>query len=193
MTPSPLTALIGSLRVLGGDRRGLAAMDTSLEGFWNSFTVMLWLAPTIALSILADLRLDAAVGSARETPAVLVILAGILNYVLGWIAFPLLLALVGRPLGLGRDYVPWMVARNWTTVPASLPYVLVVLAWLAGLLPLRLLGPLTLAAVGFSLFCGWRVARLAGDRPFGAAVAYTLVDFLLGLTIETLADRLLAL
>lgn len=193
MTPSTLAALIGSFRLVAGDRRALATMDASIEGFWQSFSVMVWLAPTVALSILADLRLGEVVGPGRDTSAVLVIFAGVVNYVLGWIAFPLFLALLGRPLGVTRAYVPWMVARNWTAIPASLPYVVVVAAWLLGLLPIRLLGPLTLAAIGFSLYCGWRVARLAGDRAFGAAVAYTLVDFLLGLTVETAADRLLAL
>lgn len=193
MTPSTLSAVIGSFRLVAGDRRGLAAMDASLDGFWRSFSVMVWLAPTVALSILADIRLGEVIGPGRDTPAALVIFAGVVNYVFGWIAFPLFLALLGRPLGVGRVFVPWMVARNWTAIPASLPYVLVVVVWLLGLLPIRLLGPLTLASVGFSLYCGWRVARIAGDRAFGVAVAYTLVDFLLGLTVETAADRLLAL
>lgn len=186
-------AVIGSLRLLGGDRRGLAAMDPSLDGFWASFKMMLWLAPAVALSILADLRLNTAIGAPHEGDAVAVILAGTLNYVLGWIAFPVLLAALGKPLGLGRVFVPWMVARNWTALAASLPYVLVVLAWLIGLLPTSALGPATLAALGFSLFCGWRVAVLAGERPALAAVAYTLVDFMLGLLVEAAADRLFGL
>ncbi|NLH81065.1 MAG: hypothetical protein GX458_09530 [Phyllobacteriaceae bacterium] len=193
MTPSPVTALVGSMRLLGGDRRGLEAMDLSLDGFWASFRVMLWLAPAVALSLLADLRLNELTGTPRQTGDGLVILAGVVSYVAGWVAFPLLLAALGRTLGLGRVFVPWMVARNWTAIPASLPYVVVVIAWLAGVLPTRGLGPATLAALGVSLFCGWRVAMLAGGRSWGTAVAYTLVDFMLGLLIESGADRLFGL
>lgn len=193
MSGSPVAELIGSIRLLGGDRRGLDAMDLSLDGFWASFRVMLWLAPAVALSLLADLRLNELAGTPRETSDTLVILAGVVSYVVGWVAFPLLLAVLGRPLGLGRAFVPWMVARNWTALPASVPYVVVVAAWLFGILPTRLLGPATLSALGVSLFCGWRVAVLAGGRPWGAAIAYTLVDFLLGLLIESAADRLFGL
>ncbi|MCE1236422.1 MAG: hypothetical protein LWW93_08700 [Hyphomicrobiales bacterium] len=193
MSASAVAALVGSLRLLGGDRRGLAAMDVSLDGFWSSFRVMLWLAPAIALSLLADLRLNEAVGTPHETSAGLVILAGVVNYVLGWLAFPLLLALLGRPLGLGRVYIPWMVARNWSAVPASLPYVAVVVVWLIGLMPISALGPATLAALGFSLYCGWRIAVVAGERPWGQAIGWTLADFLLGLLIESVFDRLLGL
>lgn len=193
MSASALAALIGSLRLIAGDRRGLAAMDTGLDGFWSSFRVMLWLAPAIALSLLADLRFNEVVGTPHETSAGLVIFAGVIDYVLGWLAFPLLLALAGRPLGLGRVYVPWMVARNWSAVAASLPYVTVVALWLIGLLPIAALGPATLAALGFSLYCGWRIAVVAGERPWGQAIGYTLADFLLGLLIESLFDRLLGL
>lgn len=193
MTGASLTALIGSLRLLAGDRRGLAMMDTSLDGFWSSFKVMLWLAPAVALSILADIRLNAALGMPHESDTVVVILAGVINYVLGWIAFPVLIAALGKPLGLARVFVPWMVARNWTAIAASLPYAVVVALWLMNLLPTSALGPATLAALGFSLFCGWRVAVLAGERPWGAAIGFTLVDFMLGLLVESAADRLLGL
>ena len=192
MSGSAVAALVGAGRLIAGDRRGLAAMDVSLAGFWASFRVIVWLAPAVALSLLAELRLDEMVGSPRESAALMVV-AGVTNYVVGWIAFPLLLAALGRPLGLGGVYVPWMVARNWTAIPASLPYVAVVVLWLVGLLPIHALGPATLAALGVSLFCGWRVAVLAGERSWGVAVAYTLVDFLLGLLIETAADRLIGL
>jgi hypothetical protein len=193
MTGATIAALVGSLRLLGGDRRGLAAMDVSLDGFWSSFRVMVWLAPAVALSILADVRLNAALGTPHETGTVVVVLAGLVNYVFGWIAFPLFLAALGRPLGLTRVFVPWMVARNWTAIAASLPYAVVVALWLLHLLPTSALGPATLAALGFSLFCGWRVAVLAGERPWGAAVGFTLVDFMLGLLVESAADRLLGL
>ncbi len=192
MSGATVAALVASVRLVGGDRRALAAMDPSLDGFWRSFRVMAWLAPAVALAILADLRLNEAMGTPRDAPAV-VVFAGVVDYVLGWIAFPLFLAALGRTLGLGRVFVPWMVARNWTAVPASIPYVVVVVLWLFGILPTHSLGPATLAALGFSLFCGWRVAVLAGERHWGVAIGYTLVDFLLGLLVETAADRLLGL
>lgn len=186
-------AVAAALRLLGGDRRALAAMDPSLDGFWSSYRAMAWLAPAVGLAILADVRLGEAVGIPQEASTVLLLVVGIANYVLGWIAFPLFLMAVGRPLGVGHVFVPWMVARNWTAIPASVPYVAVVAAWLLGLLPVAALGPLTLAALGFSLYCAWRVAVIAGDRPVGAAVAFTLVDFLLGLLVESGADRLFGL
>ena len=182
-------ALAGGLRLVLGDRAGLAAMDTGLDGFWSSFRAMAILAPAVLLLVALDPGADPRAAETAPGTLVAVVSAG-LTYVLGWIAFPALLAVVARPLGLGRVFVPWMVARNWTAVPASLPYVTVVALWGFGLLPQRALGGATLAALGFSLFCGWRVARLAGGQPAMAAVGFTLLDFLLGLLIELSIDRL---
>lgn len=182
-------AVGGAVRLLMGDRGGLAAMDPSLDGFWRSFRAIVLLLPALLPSIAAE-----SFASDGETgPALLAIVAAVLaSYLLGWLLFPALLAGLARPLGLGRVYVGWMVARNWTAIPASIPYVVVVSAWVIGLLPVELFGLLTLTTLGFSLWCGWRVARIAGDQPPLAAVGFTLLDFLLGVVAETAIDRLFA-
>ncbi len=40
---------------------------------------------------------------------------------LGWFDYPLALALLARPLGLTRAYVPLVVALNWTSLVAAVP------------------------------------------------------------------------
>ena len=184
-------ALRGAVRLILGDRAGLAAMDTSIAGFWASFAAMAILAPAVLVTVTMELAALGEAYPAGTGPGTgAMVASAVLTYVLGWIAFPAMLAVLARPLGLGRVFVPWMVARNWTTVPASLPYVAVLALWGLGLLSRQALGGATLAALGFSLFCGWRVARLAGGQAPMAAVGFTLLDFLLGVAIEVSLDRL---
>jgi len=179
------------VRLLLGDRAALAAFDVSLDGFWHSFWVMVLLAPTALASILADHAL--AHDALEEAPIGPRLVAGALAYGLGWIAFPLLLALLARPFALGTVYVPWMVARNWTSVPAAVPAFVVTLAWLLGILPTGLLGVASLAALGFSLYCAFVVARLVAGLAVAPAVGFVLLDFFLSLLVEGVLDRLFGL
>jgi hypothetical protein len=180
--------LRAALRLLLGDRAAQAAFDVSLDGFWHSFRVMALLAPTALASILADHALAHA--AAEGAPIGPRLVAGALAYGLGWIAFPLLLALLARPFDLGPVYVPWMVARNWTSIPAALPAFVVTLAWLLGVLPTGLLGVASLAALGFSLYCAFVVARLVAGLGVAPAVGFVLLDFLLSMLVEGGLDRL---
>lgn len=180
-----------SVRLLLGDRMAPAAFDVSLDGFWRSFAVIGLLAPTALVSILADHALSG--GQLDPAPLSIRLGIGAVAYVLGWIAFPLVLALLARPFDLGRAYVPWMVARNWTSIPAALPAFVVTLAWLLGLLPTELLGIASLASLGFSLYCTYVVARLVAGLAIAHAIGFVLLDFLLSLLVEGGLDRLFGL
>lgn len=184
----------GSWRLLLGDVRGMSWFDTSIDGFWRSFFVMVLMLPLPLIELAAQRQLPMA---SRVDPAVLsgpaYIVVGILSYALAWIAFPLVLALLAKPLGIGPRYVPYMVARNWTTLIGALPSLVVTLAFLLGLMPVTALGPANLAALGFNLYYSWLVARLACAAAPGLAGGLVALDFLLTLVIYTAADRLIGL
>ncbi|MER2604422.1 MAG: hypothetical protein ABTQ29_01165 [Siculibacillus sp.] len=187
-------ALRGTIALILGDRRGIDALDCTLTGFWRSFFVIVPMLPLLVVSVVADGDLRAAHGVDTTTQSLAGrLFADGLVWILGWIAFPAVLALLARPLGLGRVYVPWIVARNWSTLPATLPYAVVLIGWSLGLLPDAVLAPGTLASLVFGLFVGWRVAVLVGGQTTGAAIGYTLLDFLLSLVVEVAVDRLFGL
>jgi len=187
-------ALTGSWRLILGDERAMAWFDTSIGGFWRSFAAMILCLPVPLLDLSAQRLLPMAdrVGpAAMEGP--LYWLVGLVAYGLTWIVFPIALVLLARPLGIARVFVPYMVARNWTTLLAAVPGFVVTLAWYFGLLPLEALGPLNLVALGFALYCSWQATRIACAAPAGLTGGLVALDFLLSLVVYTAADRLIGL
>lgn len=189
-----IRVLRGSWRLLVGDARAMEDFDCSLDGFWRSFVVIALTLPVplVELAVQRQLpmadRLDPAIMSG---PAYWI--AGFAAYVLAWIAFPLVLALLARPLGVSAHYVPYMVARNWTTLIAAVPGFLVTLGFGLGVVPLTGLGPGNLAALGFNIYYAWKVTRIACATPPGLAAGLVALDFLLTLVVYTASDRLIGL
>ncbi|TBW39276.1 hypothetical protein EYW49_07240 [Siculibacillus lacustris] len=171
--------VLGSFGLLIGDPHAMARFDCSFRGFWRSFWVIPLMVPAALVSILADRSLVEGTASPSA-----VAIAGLASYLLGWIAFPVVMAALAGPLGLGPRYVPMMVARNWSSILGTLPYVVVTLAWLIGLMPVRLLALATLAALGFDLYVSFRVMRAAAAAPPGLAAGLVALDLVLTLLID---------
>ncbi len=189
-----IRALKGSWRLLLGDERAMSWFDTSIEGFWRSFGVMILCLPMPLVELSAQSLLPMAARlepQALEGPGYWI--AGLLAYGLTWIAFPVLLAVLARTFGIAGVYVPLMVARNWTTLLASLPSFVFTLLFVLGVLPLQALGPLNLAALAFGLYYAWVVTRIAARTPPGLTGGLVALDFLVSLVVYTAADRLIGL
>ena len=189
-----LRVLRGSWRLLVGDERGMGDFDTSIDGFWRSFGVIVLCLPMPFVELAAQRLLPVA---GRVAPEVmdgpLYWIGGLAAYVLAWIAFPILLAALAAPLGVGRVYVPYVVARNWTTLLGVVPSFVVTVLFLVGLLPVDALGPLNLAALGFGIYYAWQVTRIACAAPPALTGGLVALDFLVSLVVYTAADRLIGL
>lgn len=187
-------SLIGSWRLLLGDARGMAFLDTSIEGFWRSFAVMILCLPMPLVELAAQRLLPAA---ERVDPSVmqgpLYWIAGLVAYGLSWVVYPVLLVLLAKPLGISRSYVPYMVARNWSTPIGVAPSFVFTLLFVTGLLPPAGLGPLNLAALGFGIYYAWRVTGIACAAPPGVTGGLVALDFLVSLVVYTAADRAIGL
>ncbi len=187
-------SLKGSWRLLLGDPRGMSFFDTSIDGFWRSFGVMILCLPMPLIELSAQRLLPVAGRIAPEVmQGPLYWLGGLGAYALSWIAYPVLLALLAKPLGIARVYVPYMVARNWTTLIGVVPSLVVTVLFLLGFLPLEAVGPLNLAALGFGLYYAWQVTRIACAAPPGLTGGLVALDFLVSLVVYTAADRLVGL
>jgi hypothetical protein len=187
-------ALKGSWRLLLGEKRAMAWFDTSIEGFWRSFGVMILTLPAPLLELSARRLLPAVrVEFAEEMQGPLYWTAGILAYVAAWIVFPIVVALLARRLRLTHVYVPYMVVRNWTSILAVAPSFFATLLYYLGLLPEVLLGLLNSLALLFALYYSWRVTRIACAASMSLAAGLVALDFLLTWVIYGVADRLIGL
>jgi hypothetical protein len=187
-------ALRGAFRLLLGDPRGMDAFDCSIEGFWRSFAVILICLPVAIVDLAGERMLPPTSPFDTTRPGGLFYWGfGLFGFVVAWIAFPLVLAALARPLGLAARYVPYMVARNWTTPIAVAPGFVVTLGFALGWLPLAALGTGNLVAFGFNLFYQWRVTRIACAASPGLAGGLVALDTLLSLLVFEGADRLIGL
>jgi len=181
--------LSGAWAIMRGQPEGLSRLDLSLDGFWRSFGAIVLLAPFAMLALLSQRRLAAAAGEATVATSSAGLGLEAIGLLLDWLAFPLVFALLARPLGLSGRYVAFIVARNWGAVLISAMVAVVHAAHLTGLLPSQFAPSLLFIAVGFALRFSYVITRTALGVPFGVALPIVALDFLLSLTIWASIDR----
>jgi hypothetical protein len=174
--------LAGALEVMLGRPEGLQKLDFSLEGFWRSFAVFALILPFALLALISQQRLAAA--SANAVPAAsgsLMMEIGVLA--IDWISFPILFAVMARPLGLASRYVPFIVTRNWASVVVGAMMAVVHALFLIGVLPVTMATLLLFAAIAVALRFSYVITRITLEAPLVVALPIVIFDFLLSLTI----------
>ena len=175
------------------DRPGaMNRFDVSLEGFWRSFAAVVLVAPSYAFAVLADRHM--ATGdplAVAETGTNLLVHNGI-GLLLDWAALPLILALLARPLGIGRHYGAFVVARNWCAVLAAIPFGVIGLLLVLGLLGDELASVLMFVALIVVLRYNYVIARRALDTTVGFAIGIVVLDFVVSLTLALALDAVFA-
>ena len=118
------------------------------------------------------------------------IVAQALALLVDWVTFPLVFALLARPLGLGARYVPFIVTRNWAAVIAYAIVSVVSVLHILGVLPSVLAALLMYAAIAIYLRFFYVIVRTTLAVPMSVALPIVIVDFLISLTIGMVAARL---
>jgi hypothetical protein len=163
--------LTGAWQLMMGKREGVALLDVSADGFWNSF---------FAIAIALPALIVGWVGTANEIGADPAAAASRLSYLLrlalidigAWILPLVGLAFVASTAGIRDRFVHYVIASNWSSA---------ILAWL--MLPaalLRLVTPsnsdlaltLSLGLFLLSMVLSWRLtnAVIAKGAAMGSAV-----------------------
>lgn len=184
-------SLTGAWLLLKGKPEGMRAFDTSIEGFWRSFGVILLLCVPFVIIVMAEQRIII------EDPMIIVdeatqtsfALAKAIGFVLDWVCLPILVALLAKPLGISQRFVPYIVARNWASVIAILPYTVPALLFVLGLISSTVTVFLTLVAVGFVLRYSYMVARIALQAPMSLAIGFVVLDTVLSFVIGAAVNR----
>ena len=185
-------AILHSWALFRGDRGALKAFDSSYEGFWRSFRVILVLAPFYVIVFLAEQvhyvsspNHDAATFSASTF-----LFWKTLSALVDWVAFPMLLALIAGPLNISNRYALLVVARNWTSILAILPYAIVSLLYVVGILPPGGLLWMSLILMIVLLRFRYQVFSAALGGPASLAIGFVAMDFLFSIIIGVLLNRL---
>ena len=171
------------------DPDALRCFNTSAEGFWKSFWVILLGLPVwlwLMLNMPAYLDEMASLTSQhylQPTMARFLLAQGI-AYLLGWILFPVIMHYVARLIDASANYVPFVVARNWAlllslfilSVPPSSLYNL-------GIIGAEVRFSLELLATALGLIYLWQVTVVSLKVPGVLAVGLVSLDFFLTLVV----------
>ena len=178
-------AVYGAWRLALLDRTGLDHFDSTIEAYWKSFNAAVIVAPAYALLLV--LRLSGV--DARAGP-VTIVAVETLAYIVGWVAFPLLMVYVCDRIGRFDRYLHYIVAHNWSNV-IQVALFLVVTVIAQGFLGGGYAVLLGLAATAAILLYQWFIARTALDVSGGAAAAIVGLDLVISVVINLVSNRLL--
>lgn len=181
-----LRALYGAYRLARFDAGGLAFFDTTLGGFWRSF----FAAGLVAPLYVTMLWVRFGTGTV-ETAGSRFLAAELIAYVIGWVAYPLIMTAMVRTIGREKHYLRYIVAYNWASVWQSVIYLPLASLTLAGILPEGpgvLLTFLAFAAVSIYL---WFVARVGLGIPGPLALSLVALDIGLSFVISAVADKVM--
>jgi len=181
--------LAGAWQVMLGRAEGLNRLDTSLEGFWRSFAAVILLAPFALLSLLSQRPLQAGTAPAVPLSGGMLAWDG-LALLVDWFTFPLIFALLARPLGLGPRYVPFIVARNWASVVIAAMVAVVHALHLLGVLPTAVMPYVLLVAVAVALRFSYVIARTSLAVSVALALPIVVLDLLISLVVWSVLDRI---
>jgi len=174
-----------------GRRDAIRDFDTSYTGFWRSFLAIILVLPIYVLYVGAERRMIMA-----ETPdpggfdEVSFALFRLLALVLDWIAFPLVAAVLCRPLGFADSYVRLIVAFNWGGPIVSVIVAMPAILFAFGLIPQFAASLLLFMALVLVIRFRFITARAALDSGFGLAAGLVALEFLMSLVLGELLTRL---
>jgi hypothetical protein len=183
--------LTGAWRLMMGRTDGMRMLDTSAEGFWDSFFAIVVAAPALAVGWIANANDFQQVEAATSRLSVVVRLA--IVDLAAWILPLVALAFILDRMGIADRFAPYVVSTNWAST---------LLAWMA--LPLsivRLMAPeateiavlLWVVLSLISIVLVWRLTNAVLNKGPAVATAVFVSMFVTGLGVFFLMLSLLGL
>jgi hypothetical protein len=175
-----------------GDGQAMRRLDTTFEGFWRSFAVILLLLPAIGILIASErlLLIEQTAMSEETFPSGLFVASRLVGYVVGWFDYPLILALLAGPLQLRKRFVPLVVALNWMSIIAAVPVTVPSLLHVLGLIDADTAGLLGFIALGLVIRYQYVVTRLATGAPVGFCAGLVALDYVASIALSAFVTGL---
>ena len=180
-------ALAGAFRLLRFDASGFRFFDVSMDGFWRSFFAAVVILPGYIL--LVALRLEDA---ELANPLFRIAAVEFIGYVIGWAAFPLVMAHLSNAFGGAERYPGYIVAYNWFSAPQVTVLLAVAVLREAQLFPEAMATGLSLGAVLYLMAVQWFVARRALDVHPAVALGVVALDMVISLFLSAVTAAMLA-
>ena len=181
-----VNSLYGSLQLAWGDKNGINYFNTSHLGFWRSFTAAIIVAPIFAL--LLNVRYAV---SSNDINFFRFVSIYAIAYIIGWVAFPIIINYVTDVLGHGKKFVRYIIIYNWASVLQNfiyLPFAILVEAQLIHGTAASIIGLCLLSLV--FLYTAF-ITKTALDVSNGIAAAIIVFDLILSVIISATTQKVL--
>lgn len=181
--------IYGAWRLLHFDRAAIQYFDSTLDGFWKSFYAALVALPAVfvlrALFLANNPEIAATAGMSR------VVMVFAIDYAYQWLLFPLVMFYLAEGIGRSRQYVAFIVARNWSQViqfAIILPAALLVV--MGGANEAGWGWVILIAAHMATWVYGWFIARTALDISGLAAALIVFTELAISIVISIFSELL---
>jgi hypothetical protein len=175
----------GLLRLARLDAHWRQDFDVSLAGFLLSFLARLVGLPFYLVSAANLNRGLSAIQAATPSP----LWPEAVGFLINMLAYPLLIALLARPLKATRGYTSFVVVINWASLFLTVLLSVASLLALGGEGGLQVFGLAWILLAGAALYLTWRAAQ----ETLVDELAPILLVVMLWVTVDVGADQLVAL
>jgi hypothetical protein len=163
-------SIAGAWAVMLGRKEGMAQLDLSADGFWDSFWAIPLALPPLMLAWAMSAGAMTEIPGAEDAKLSVILRLALVDFA-NWILPLILLGVVARRLGISKRFAPYVVASNWGTL---------IVVWMG--LPVILMSLLSpdssdfATLLGFVLFMAsllfsWRITRAALNTEVGTTIA----------------------
>ena len=180
-------SIYGAWRLARLDPGGMRHFDLTIEGFWRSFMVALYIAPLYLLGRLPEVQTYAEHGIGMAP----FIIGALTSYALAWVAFTLAMIVIAMIFDRSARYVSFIVAYNWAQmiqVAALLPFILLALVLDEAPAPLVFVRFAVYLSI---LFYQWFVTRIALGVSILQAIGVVALDLAISILMLQAIDSLL--
>ena len=179
-----VAALTGAFALAMGRDDAFEHFDLTAEGFWRSFAAVVVIAP---LNVYAD-RVQAVTVCLLQglDPAPFSPALSVLTLLVGWIAWPVVVALLTFRTRFSPVFARYITVYNWTSLPVFVVMVIPLVALDLGLIGLQVATVTEALLFTAALWYRWQVARLALGAPALVALGLVGGDVVLSLAITRL-------
>jgi len=171
--------ILGLWKIALIDKKCFNFFSGTEEGFWRSFQAAAVIAP---LHLIYEWGLY--INSENTSPFLRVFTIEILEYVILWVLYPLVMIYISKALKREEKYFIYMTAYNWFQMGIGLILMPIVILSVFGKINLQASNILEtiifLSYIFYSIF----IAREALKIPTGSSLSIVLIDILLTLMVS---------
>lgn len=179
-----INSLYGAIRLAAGKKDGLDYFNFSKKGFWQSFTAAIIIAPLFILLLSVKYKV-----SDNDINVIRFAFIYSIAYVIGWVAFPLIINYIIVMIGRGQKFIHYIVVYNWASVPQNIFYLPFAISVEAQILQGTTANATGLFLLSLVFLYTYFITKVALKISSGIAAGIVVFDLILNIIISAITQR----